>query len=212
MSSLTVAGPHHHVNDNKEQGENGNREKIIVHRACFICQIISFLLHCQLQRLISFLMKYILLLACLCTHPAWSQTKGSTQPTEIQALQKKREALSVSVNKIRADASGLLYRQEEADKVFFENLTTLDSLEGKRLQLKELPKPTPAQKKQLDEIVNREEVLKNRLSGMEMRRQTLKDRYNSILVSLDKNVSQLQQLDEEIARRKKKLGQLSQKS
>jgi hypothetical protein len=149
-------------------------------------------------------MKYILLLACLCTHPAWSQTKGSTQPTEIQALQKKREALSASVKKIRVDASNLFLRQEEADKVFFENLTSLDSLEGKRLQLKELSNPTPAQKKQLNEIVNRQEVLKNRLNGLELRRQTLKDRYNSVLVSLDKNVSELQQVDEEIARRKKK--------
>ena len=149
-------------------------------------------------------MKYILLLACLCTHPAWSQTKGSTQPTEIQALQKKREALSASVKKLRADASNLLLRQEEANKVFFENLTSLDSLEGKRLELIKLAGPTTGQKKQIDEIVRREEELKSRLNGMEMRRQTLKDRYNSILVSLDKNVSQLQQLDEEIARRKKK--------
>lgn len=55
----------------------------------------------------------------------------------------------------------------------------------------------------MDEIVKREEVLKNRLSGMELRRQTLKDRYNSVLVSLDKNVTQLQLLDGEIARSKK---------
>lgn len=149
-------------------------------------------------------MKYILLLVCLCTHPAWSQTKGNTQPTEIQTLQKKREALSASIKKIRTEASNLLYRQEEADKVFFVNLTTLDSLEGERLQLKELARPLPGQKKQLDEIVRREEELKSRLNGMDLRRQTLKDRYNSILVSLDKNVSQLQLLDEEIARRKKK--------
>jgi hypothetical protein len=149
-------------------------------------------------------MKYIFLLACLCTHPAWSQTKGSTQPSKIQALQKQREALSASIKKMRADASNLLYRLEEADKVFFENLTSLDSLEGKRLQLKEVARPSTGQKKQIDEIVRREEELKNRLNGMELRRQTLKDRYNSILVSLDKNISQLQQLDEEIARRRKK--------
>ena len=79
----------------------------------------------------------------------------------------------------------------------------LDSLEGKRLQLKDLSEPTPGQKKQMDEIVKREEVLKNRLSGMELRRQTLKDRYNSVLVSLDKNVTQLQLWDGEIARSKK---------
>jgi hypothetical protein len=148
-------------------------------------------------------MKYIILFACLCAHPAWSQSKTGVQPTANQTLQKKREALSASIQKMRADASSLLIRQEEADKVFFENLVILDSLEGKRLQLNKLSQPTPGQKKQMDEIVKREEVLKNRLSGMELRRQTLKDRYNSVLVSLDKNVTQLQLLDGEIARSKK---------
>jgi chromosome segregation ATPase len=149
-------------------------------------------------------MKYIVLIACLFAHPAWSQTKTSTQSTAIQALQNKREALSVSIKKMRADVSDLLYRQEEADKTFFENLTSLDSLEGKRLQLKEVTRPSAGQKKQIDEIVRRGGSIKNHLSGMELRRQTLKDRYNTLLFSLDKNVSQLQQLDEEIARRSKK--------